>query len=105
MVVVDNENLKPTPQIVSILIGSKSQSTIKTISPFSPSEISSVRISIFGKIEYLYSSILQHLARNPDISIEVEDIKSISKDKLIAILSYRYLNVSSEDKVLNMVGK
>ncbi|CAG9330401.1 unnamed protein product [Blepharisma stoltei] len=105
LIQTEDEKIQLKPKLVPLLLDSKTQSIIRSISPFSPQETSMMKLRLFGKIEYLYSVLLQHIARNPDISLEAEDLRLLPRDKLEAMLSYKYLNVNSEDQVLNIIGK
>ncbi|CAG9329950.1 unnamed protein product [Blepharisma stoltei] len=93
------------PNLIPILAGSNSQDIIRTISPFNQQSISDLKIKIFAKVEFLYSSILQHLAKNPESSLENESLEKFSQSNLEVILKYKYLNIKSEDQALHLVGK
>lgn len=106
LVQIDDEEIRGNhPTMISSLAGSSSQEIIRTIMPFNQQYSAALKIRLYAKIEYLYSSILQHIAKTPENTLENENLESFSQSNIEVILKYKYLNVQTEDQALNLVGK
>jgi hypothetical protein len=91
------------PQLLPIPVSSPNPSIIKQINNFHPDNTQNVKIQLFAKSEDIVSSILVQLAEYPDLLLN-KSVKDLSINTMLVIINFKYLNVKSEDFVLDIMG-